>query len=86
MQFMCLGDSGEEIVYGTSDGKLGLTQITGSKPVSKWEIGNEKKRGGMCLNLSLFSFPAYLRLYYEYNNQEILFIDTLEAYCNYANM
>ncbi|XP_074893184.1 BBSome complex member BBS7 isoform X2 [Buteo buteo] len=45
------GDSGEEIVYGTSDGKLGLTQITGSKPVSKWEIGNEKKRGGiLCID------------------------------------
>lgn len=59
---MCLGDSGEEVVYGTSDGKLGLTQITGSKPIPRWEIGNEKKRGGMCLNPSLFSFPACLRL------------------------
>lgn len=59
---MCLGDSGEEVVYGTSDGKLGLTQITGSKPIPRWEIGNEKKRGGMCFNPSLFSFPAYLRL------------------------
>ncbi|NXW31013.1 BBS7 protein, partial [Phaetusa simplex] len=78
------GDSGEEIVYGTSDGKLGLIQITGSKPIPKWEIGNEKKRGGMCLSLSLFSFPVYLRLYYKYNNQEILFIDTLEALCQYA--
>lgn len=55
---MHLGDSGEEIVFGTSDGKLGLVQITGSKPITKWEIGNEKKRGGMCLSLSLFSLPA----------------------------
>lgn len=59
---MCLGDSGEEVVYGTSDGKLGLTQITGSKPIPRWEIGNEKKRGGTCFNPSLFSFPACLRL------------------------
>ncbi|NXS45280.1 BBS7 protein, partial [Balaeniceps rex] len=45
------GDSGEEIVYGTSDGKLGLIQITGSKPIPKWEIGNEKKRGGiLCID------------------------------------
>ncbi|XP_042652742.1 Bardet-Biedl syndrome 7 protein [Tyto alba] len=45
------GDSGEEIVYGTSDGKLGVTQITGSKPIPKWEIGNEKKRGGiLCID------------------------------------
>ncbi|OXB56579.1 hypothetical protein ASZ78_013753 [Callipepla squamata] len=45
------GDSGEEIVYGTSDGKLGLVQITGSAPVPKWEIKNEKKRGGiLCID------------------------------------
>lgn len=49
-------------MYGTSDGKLGVTQITGTKAIPRWEIGNEKKRGGMCLNFSLFSFPAYLRL------------------------
>lgn len=43
------GDSGEDLLFGTSDGKLGLIQITTSKPVHKWEIRNEKKRGGMCL-------------------------------------
>lgn len=83
---MCSGDSGEEIVYGTSDGKLGLTQITGTKPVPKCEVGNDKKRGGMCLSLSLFSFPAYVRLYYKSNNQEILFIDTFEGNCNSVSM
>ncbi|XP_053317390.1 Bardet-Biedl syndrome 7 protein [Spea bombifrons] len=45
------GDSGEEVLYGTSDGKLGLIQITRSSPVPKWEIFNEKKRGGiLCLD------------------------------------
>ncbi|OXB84790.1 UNVERIFIED_CONTAM: hypothetical protein H355_015912 [Colinus virginianus] len=45
------GDSGEEVLYGTSDGKLGLVQITGSAPVPKWEIKNEKKRGGiLCID------------------------------------
>ncbi|XP_021249835.1 Bardet-Biedl syndrome 7 protein isoform X3 [Numida meleagris] len=45
------GNSGEEIVYGTSDGKLGLIQITGSASVPKWEIENEKKRGGiLCID------------------------------------
>lgn len=45
------GDSGEEIVYGTSDGKLGLIQITGSASVPKWEIENEKRRGGiLCID------------------------------------
>lgn len=62
--FFFLGDSGEEIVYGTSDGKLGLIQITGSASVPKWEIENEKKRGGVCLSISLFSFRAQLRLCY----------------------
>ncbi|XP_070647107.1 BBSome complex member BBS7 isoform X1 [Bos indicus] len=41
------GDSGEDLLFGTSDGKLGLIQITTSKPIHKWEIRNEKKRGGI---------------------------------------
>ncbi|XP_069781264.1 Bardet-Biedl syndrome 7 protein isoform X2 [Narcine bancroftii] len=41
------GDSAEELIYGTSDGKLGLVQITKSSPLHRWEISNEKKRGGV---------------------------------------
>ncbi|XP_023562208.1 Bardet-Biedl syndrome 7 protein isoform X3 [Octodon degus] len=45
------GDSGEDVLFGTSDGKLGLIQVTPSKPVHKWEIQNEKKRGGiLCID------------------------------------
>ncbi|XP_044285263.1 Bardet-Biedl syndrome 7 protein isoform X2 [Varanus komodoensis] len=45
------GDSGEEVLFGTSDGKIGLVQITGVSPVEKWKIGNEKKRGGiLCMD------------------------------------
>ncbi|KAJ7326996.1 hypothetical protein JRQ81_016755 [Phrynocephalus forsythii] len=45
------GDSGEEVLFGTSDGKIGLVQITGISPVGKWKIGNEKKRGGiLCMD------------------------------------
>ncbi|CAH2300645.1 Bardet-Biedl syndrome 7 isoform X1 [Pelobates cultripes] len=45
------GESGEEILYGTSDGKIGLIQITKNLPVPKWEIFNEKKRGGvLCID------------------------------------
>ncbi|XP_042193764.1 Bardet-Biedl syndrome 7 protein isoform X1 [Callorhinchus milii] len=45
------GNSGEEIIYGTSDGKLGLVQITGNSPVHLWEMLNEKKRGGiLCID------------------------------------
>ncbi|KAG8535645.1 hypothetical protein GDO81_028101, partial [Engystomops pustulosus] len=39
------GESGEELLYGTSDGKIGLIHISRSSPVTKWEIFNEKKRG-----------------------------------------
>ncbi|ERE90914.1 putative Bardet-Biedl syndrome 7 protein like protein [Cricetulus griseus] len=45
------GDSGEGLLFGTSDGKLGLIQITISKPIHKWEIRNDKKRGGiLCID------------------------------------
>ncbi|XP_072857803.2 BBSome complex member BBS7 isoform X2 [Pogona vitticeps] len=45
------GDSGEEVLFGTSDGKIGLVEITGVSPVEKWKIGNEKKRGGiLCMD------------------------------------
>ncbi|XP_045146150.1 Bardet-Biedl syndrome 7 protein [Echinops telfairi] len=41
------GDSGEDLLFGTSDGRLGLIQITTSNPIHKWEIRNEKQRGGI---------------------------------------
>ncbi|XP_018420239.1 PREDICTED: Bardet-Biedl syndrome 7 protein [Nanorana parkeri] len=45
------GESGEELLYGTSDGKIGLIQIAKESPVPKWEIFNEKKRGGiLCID------------------------------------
>nr|DBA28922.1 TPA: hypothetical protein GDO54_009206 [Pyxicephalus adspersus] len=45
------GESGEELLYGTSDGKIGLIQIAKHSPVPKWEIFNEKKRGGiLCID------------------------------------
>ncbi|CAI9589701.1 unnamed protein product [Staurois parvus] len=45
------GESGEELLYGTSDGKIGLIQIAKDSPVPKWEIFNEKKRGGvLCMD------------------------------------
>ncbi|XP_077135152.1 BBSome complex member BBS7 isoform X1 [Ranitomeya variabilis] len=45
------GGSGEELLYGTSDGKIGLIHIAKGSPVPKWEIFNEKKRGGiLCID------------------------------------
>ncbi|KAK3564971.1 hypothetical protein QTP86_032429 [Hemibagrus guttatus] len=45
------GMDGEEVLYGTADGKLGLVQLSRSAPVPKWEVVNEKKKGGiLCID------------------------------------
>ncbi|KAF7707032.1 hypothetical protein HF521_018250 [Silurus meridionalis] len=45
------GKDGDEVLYGTADGKLGLVQLTCSAPVPKWEVDNEKKKGGvLCID------------------------------------
>lgn len=41
--------TGEEILYGTTDGKLGLVQVGEQSPAAKWEISSVKKKGGMLL-------------------------------------
>lgn len=44
-------DGGDEILYGTTDGKIGLIQVGESASTSKWEIDNDKKKGGiLCLD------------------------------------
>ncbi|XP_044219978.1 Bardet-Biedl syndrome 7 protein isoform X1 [Thunnus albacares] len=44
-------DGGEEILYGTTDGKIGLVQIGESSAATKWEIDNDKKKGGiLCID------------------------------------
>lgn len=45
------GKDGEEVLYGTADGKLGLLQITKSGALTSWELDNEKKKGGvLCID------------------------------------
>lgn len=46
---MSLFSSGEEILYGTTDGRLGLVQIGEQSAAAKWEVNNVKKKGGMLL-------------------------------------
>uniref|UniRef100_A0A668AYR9 Bardet-Biedl syndrome 7 n=1 Tax=Myripristis murdjan TaxID=586833 RepID=A0A668AYR9_9TELE len=42
---------GEDVLYGTADGKIGLIQIGESSAVPKWEIDNDKKKGGiLCID------------------------------------
>ncbi|TNN47959.1 Bardet-Biedl syndrome 7 [Liparis tanakae] len=41
----------EEILYGTTDGKMGLVQIGEGAAAMKWEIDNDKKKGGiLCMD------------------------------------
>lgn len=51
------GLSGEEVLYGTSDGKVGMIQLGRHSPNHKWEIPNEKRNGGV-LALETFDITA----------------------------
>ncbi|KAH9495726.1 Bardet-Biedl syndrome 7 protein [Bulinus truncatus] len=45
------GDDGNEVLYGTSDGRIGLMQIGTLAPVHRWELPNTKRAGGiLCLD------------------------------------
>ncbi|XP_076319589.1 BBSome complex member BBS7-like isoform X2 [Tachypleus tridentatus] len=41
------GPTGEEILYGTSDGKIGLVSLERFVPTHRWEIPNTKRSGGV---------------------------------------
>ncbi|GBM81005.1 Bardet-Biedl syndrome 7 protein [Araneus ventricosus] len=47
------GDTGEDLLYGTSDGKVGLVSAGRTACTHKWEIPNNKKHGGV---LSLHNY------------------------------
>ncbi|KAM9833162.1 Bardet-Biedl syndrome 7 protein isoform X1 [Syngnathus typhle] len=43
--------SGDAILYGTTDGKIGSVHIGEGSATTKWEIDNDKKKGGiLCLD------------------------------------
>jgi Bardet-Biedl syndrome 7 protein len=41
------GFTGREVLYGTSDGKCGLIELSLEEPIPKWELNNEKRLGGI---------------------------------------
>lgn len=41
------GAEGREVLYGTSDGKVGLIEMGAEEPAPKWEIPNEKRLAGV---------------------------------------
>ncbi|XP_031571614.1 Bardet-Biedl syndrome 7 protein-like [Actinia tenebrosa] len=51
------GASREDVIYGTSDGKIGLVQIGRNAPSHKWEIANEKRNGSV-LALEMYDMTA----------------------------
>jgi len=49
---MCLfgnngGPEGDEVLYGTADGKIGLVQLGREAPSHRWEVPNDKQLGGV---------------------------------------
>ena len=41
------GSGGSEILFGTSDGKIGLIEMGLEEPIPKWEIPNDKRLAGI---------------------------------------
>ena len=41
------GETGREILFGTSDGKIGLIELGLDEPLPKWELTNEKRLAGI---------------------------------------
>ena len=41
------GEDGEEVLYGTQNGKLGLVKLQAAEPIYCWDMLNEKKIGGV---------------------------------------
>lgn len=45
------GEDGSEVLYGTTDGKIGLVHLDRTSPSHRWEVPNEKRLGGvLCLD------------------------------------
>ncbi|XP_030224004.1 BBSome complex member BBS7 isoform X2 [Gadus morhua] len=44
-------DGGEDVLYGTADGKVGLLKMGESSASAQWEMDNEQKKGGvLCID------------------------------------
>ena len=40
------GETGEEVLYGTQNGRVGLVQVGPEEPLYRWDLDNEKREGG----------------------------------------
>lgn len=41
------GEDGEEVLYGTQNGKMGLVKLQPSEPSYRWDMLNERRYGGV---------------------------------------
>ena len=41
-----VGDNGEEVLYGTQNGRVGLVQVGPEEPLYRWDLDNDKREGG----------------------------------------
>ena len=41
------GEDGQEVLYGTQNGKIGLVKLTPTEPSYRWDMLNERKHGGI---------------------------------------
>ena len=47
------GEDGEEVLYGTESGRMGLVKLQPQEPSHRWDMLNERKYGGIsCLATS----------------------------------
>ena len=44
--FLSLGEDGEEVLYGTQNGRVGLVHVGPKEPLYRWDLDNEKREGG----------------------------------------
>ena len=41
------GEDGEELLYGTQNGKMGLVKLQANEPSYRWDMLNERRYGGI---------------------------------------
>ena len=50
MYILCIlpsGEDGQEVLYGTQNGKMGLVKLMPTEPSYRWDMLNENKYGGI---------------------------------------
>ena len=65
---------GEDVLYGTQNGRIGLVQLGSEEPVYHWDIDNERREGGenfLCTVHNVLDFSELSNLVSEYLEQDV---------------